>query len=86
MKYEITITPSDEKDNAELTHIKKEILETMLFLDVDNWKGDGITFSRTAETTRSSFDLAAFKKAYPDLPYDSYIKTSRVAGSLKIAV
>ena len=37
-------------------------------------------------------DLAAatmtngFKKAYPDLPYDSYVKTSKVAGSLKIAV
>ena len=70
----------------ELNAIKKDVLETMLFLDVKSWKGENITFSRIEETQRSSFDLAAFKKAYPDLPYDSYIKTSRVAGSLKIAV
>lgn len=68
----------------ELTLIKKDILSTMLFLDVDSWKGDGISFTRTAETTRSSFDLASFKKAFPDLPYDDYIKKSNVAGSLKI--
>ena len=70
----------------ELNAIKKDVLETMLFLDVKSWKGENITFSRIEETQRSSFDLVAFKKAYPDLPYDSYIKTSRVAGSLKIAV
>ena len=70
----------------ELNAIKKDVLETMLFLDVKSWKGENITFSRIEETQRSSFDLAAFKKAYPDLPYDSYIKTSKVAGSLKIAV
>lgn len=68
----------------ELTLIKKDILSTMLFLEVDSWKGDGISFTRTAETTRSSFDLASFKKAFPDLPYDDYIKKSNVAGSLKI--
>lgn len=70
----------------ELNAIKKDVLETMLFLDVKSWKGENITFSRIEETQRSSFDLVAFKKAYPDLPYDSYIKTSKVAGSLKIAV
>jgi len=71
---------------TELTEIKKDILETMLFMDVKNWKGNNISFSRIDETQRNSFDLAAFKKAYPDLPYDNYIKTSKVAGSLKIAV
>ena len=70
----------------ELNAIKKDVLETMLFLDVKSWKGENITFSRIEETQRSSFDLVAFKKAYPDLPYDSYVKTSKVAGSLKIAV
>ena len=80
----IKLIQTKKEAEEELTHIKKEILETMLFLDVDNWKGDGITFSRTAETTRSSFDLAAFKKQYPDLPYDDFIKKSNVAGSLKI--
>ena len=80
----IKLIQTKKEAEEELTHIKKEILETMLFLDVDNWKGEGITFSRTAETTRSSFDLAAFKKKYPDLPYDDFIKKSNVAGSLKI--
>lgn len=80
----IKLIQTKKEAEEELTHIKKEILETMLFLDVDNWKGEGITFSRTAETTRSSFDLAAFKKKYPDLPYDDFIKKSNVTGSLKI--
>lgn len=80
----IKLIQTKKEAEEELTHIKKEILETMLFLSVDSWKGDGITFSRTAETTRSSFDLAAFKKKYPDLPYDDFIKKSNVAGSLKI--
>lgn len=80
----IKLIQTKKEVEEELTTIKKDILETMLFLDVDNWKGDGITFSRTAETIRSSFDLAAFKKQYPDLPYDNFIKKSNVAGSLKI--
>lgn len=80
----IKLIQTKKEAEEELNFIKKEILETMLFLSVDNWKGDGISFTRTAETTRSSFDLAAFKKKYPDLPYDDFIKKSNVAGSLKI--
>lgn len=77
-----------QKKNAEeeLNAIKKDILETMLFMDVKNWKDDRITFSRIEETQRSSFDLASFKKAFPNLPYSDFIKTSRVAGTLKIAI
>lgn len=80
----IKLIQTKKEAEEELTHIKKEILETMLFLSVDSWKGDGITFSRTAETTRSSFDLAAFKKAFPDMDLTPYMKESSVAGSLKI--
>ena len=80
----IKLIQTKKEAEEELTLIKKDILSTMLFLDVDSWKGDGISFTRTAETTRSSFDLASFKKAFPDLPYDDYIKKSNVAGSLKI--
>lgn len=82
----IKLIQTKKECEDELNEIKKDVLETMLFLDVKSWKGENITFSRIEETQRSSFDLAAFKKAYPDLPYDSYIKTSKVAGSLKIAV
>lgn len=80
----IKLIQTKKEAEEELTLIKKDILSTMLFLEVDSWKGDGISFTRTAETTRSSFDLASFKKAFPDLPYDDYIKKSNVAGSLKI--
>ena len=82
----IKLIQTKKEAEEELNAIKKDVLETMLFLDVKSWKGENITFSRIEETQRSCFDLAAFKKAYPDLPYDSYIKTSKVAGSLKIAV
>ena len=82
----IKLIQTKKEAEEELNAIKKEVLETMLFLDVKSWKGDNIAFSRIDETQRTSFDLNAFKKAYPDLPYDSYVKTSKVAGSLKIAV
>ena len=82
----IKLIQTKKEAEEELNAIKKDVLETMLFLDVKSWKGENITFSRIEETQRSSFDLVAFKKAYPDLPYDSYVKTSKVAGSLKIAV
>lgn len=82
----IKLIQTKKEAEEELNHVKKEILETMLFLDVDNWKGDGISFTRIADSTRSSFDLASFKKAYPDLPYEDFIKKSDVAGSLKIAI
>ena len=80
----IKLIQTKKEAEDELNFIKKDILETMRFLGADNWKGDGISFTRIAETTRSSFDLASFKKAFPDLPYDDYIKKSNVAGSLKI--
>lgn len=70
----------------ELNTIRQSIFDTMTFLDVRNWKGDNITFTRTEESSRNSFDLPSFKKAYPDLPYDSFVKTSKVAGSLRIAI
>ena len=82
----IKLIQTKKEAEEELNAIKKDVLETMLFLDVKSWKGENITFSRIEETQRTSFDLTAFKKAYPDLPYDSYVKTSKVAGSLKIAV
>ncbi|MCQ2268147.1 MAG: PD-(D/E)XK nuclease family protein [Bacteroidaceae bacterium] len=82
----IKLIQTKKEVEEELNFIKKDILETMLFLDVKNWKGDNISFTRLEDTQRNSFDLAAFKKAYPDLPYESYIKTSKVAGSLKIAI
>lgn len=75
-----------KETEEELNAIRKDVLETMTLLDVKNWKGEHITFTRVDESSRSTFDLAAFKKAYPDLPYESFVKTSKVGGSLKIAI
>lgn len=82
----IKLIQAKKEAEEELNAIKRDVLETMLFLDVKSWKDDRICFSRLDESSRSSFDLASFKKAYPDLPYDQFIKTSKVAGSLKIAI
>ena len=82
----IKLIQMKKEAEEELNAIKKDVLETMLFLDVKSWKDDRICFSRLEESSRSSFDLASFKKAYPGLPYEQFIKTSKVAGSLKIAI
>ena len=82
----IRLMAQKKQVDEELDSIRKEIFETMLFLDVKNWKSDLITLTRTEDSSRSSFDLQSFKKAYPNLPYDSFIKTSRVAGSLRVAI
>lgn len=84
VKRIIKLIQTKKEAEEELNFIKKDIFETMIFLDVNNWRGEGISITRTSDTTRSSFDLASFKKAFPDLPYENYIKTSNVAGSLKI--
>ena len=84
VKRIIKLIQAKKEAEEELNIIKKDIFETMIFLDVNNWRGEGISITRTSDTTRSSYDLASFKKAFPDLPYDNYIKTSNVAGSLKI--
>ena len=75
-----------KKVDEELEGIRKEIFETMLFLDVRNWRSDLITLTRTEDTSRSSFDLQSFKKDFPALPYENYTKQSRVAGSLRVAI
>ena len=46
-----------------------ELHDNLVVLDAD-----------LAEATKTG----TFKKAFPDLPYDDYIKKSNVAGSLKI--
>lgn len=42
--------------------------------------------TRKLPTTRSSFDLKAFKADNPNIDLSAYMKTSDVAGSLSIAI
>ena len=56
-------------------------------MDVKSWETDGgLRLTRKLPSTRSSFDLAKFKKEHTEFNYDEYMKTSKVAGSLQIAI
>lgn len=75
-----------KKAEEELNAIKQNVYQTMCLLDQTSWQTNDIRFTRTADTTRSSFDLKAFQKDHPEFDYSSYMKVSQVSGSLRIAV
>ena len=72
----------EEKLNA----FKTRILNAMESLDVRTWQTDGMRITRKLPTTRSSFSVADFKSANPDVDLAPYMRLSTVAGSLSIAV
>ncbi len=76
------------KQEAEerLTTIKQEILSEMEAQGVKSWQTDTMRITRKLPTTRSTFNLTAYKKDNPELDLTDYMKTSEVAGSLLIAV
>lgn len=89
MEQEETIRELIEtKKSAEeqLDIIKSKLLSDMEEMDVKSWVTETMRITRRLPTTRSSFDLKAFKADNPDLDLSSYLKTSNVAGSLNIAV
>lgn len=65
---------------------KTRILNAMESLDVRTWQTDGMRITRKLPTTRSSFSVADFKSANPDVDLAPYMRLSTVAGSLSIAV
>lgn len=75
-----------KETEEELNAIKKNVYETMSFLGKTSWETPEIRFTRTKDSTRSSFDLKAFKKDHPDMDLSSYMKVSQISGTLKIAV
>ena len=78
----------ETKANVEeqLNQIKSGIMKRMEALDIRSWQTDTMKITRKLASTRSSFDFATFKLAYPDLNYDDYMRTSRVSPSLVITV
>ena len=71
----------------ELASIKANILSSMEFLDVKTWVTNAARLTRKLPTTRTSFDLKSFKVGHPEIQdYDLYMKTSKIAGSLMVAV
>ena len=69
-----------------LTNINAKILADMEAQGVKTWATETMRLIRKSPTTRSSFNLPAFKSDHPDLEYESYMRTSPVAGSLQIVV
>lgn len=76
------------KQDAEekLNRIKSQILKTMEEQDIRTWTTESMRITRKLPTTRSSFNLAAFKEANPDMDLSAFMRTSQVAGSLTIAI
>lgn len=71
----------------ELNDIKASMLQRMEDLNVKTWTfGSGLKATRKMASVRQSLDTAKLKKAYPDIPYDEYMKSSMVSGSLQIAL
>ena len=70
----------------QLANIKAKILADMEAQGVKTWATETMRLIRKSPTTRSSFNLPAFKSDHPELEYESYMKVSPVAGSLQIVV
>ena len=70
----------------QLANIKAKILADMEAQGAKTWVTETMKLIRKSPTTRSSFNLPAFKSDHPELEYDSYMRTSPVAGSLQIIV
>ena len=75
-----------ESVESQLSEIKSKILKRMEALDIKSWATDTMKITRKLGTTRTSFDLASFKDAYPDLNYSDFTKTSKISGSLIITI
>lgn len=63
-----------------------EVNEAMVESNVYGWKTDKFNFVRKHDSQRSTFDLEAFKKDYPDLPYGNYMKVTEVKGSVSLKI
>ena len=70
----------------QLANIKAKILADMEAQGVKTWATETMRLIRKSPTTRSSFNLPAFKSDHPGLEYENYMKVSPVAGSLQIVV
>ena len=76
------------KTDAEtkLNSIKARILSQMEAQDIKSWATETMRITRKLPTTRSSFNLNAFKEANPNMDLSAFMRTSQVVGSLTIAI
>ena len=81
---ELIQTKSDAE--TKLNSIKARILSLMEAQDIKSWATDTMQITRKLPTTRTSFSVADFKEANPDIDLDPYMRSSNVAGSLMITL
>ncbi|ADY37614.1 hypothetical protein Bacsa_3086 [Phocaeicola salanitronis DSM 18170] len=74
------------KAEEKLSTLKSNILSKMEAMDVKSWLTDTMRLTRKLPGIRTSFDFQAFKNDHPDIDFESYMKTSKVAGSLVILI
>lgn len=76
------------KQEAEekLNRIKSNILKAMEEQDIRIWSTECMKITRRLPSTKSSFNLNAFKEANPNMDLSAFMRTSQVAGSLTIAI
>lgn len=76
------------KQEAEekLNRIKSKILKAMEEQDIRTWTTESMRITRRLPSTKSSFNLTAFKEANPNMDLSAFMRTSQVAGSLTIAI
>ena len=84
---EIRYLMQTKKDAEErLNELKASILERMEATQARTWSTETMKLTRKLPSTRSSFDLNRFKSDYPELDYNSYMRTSTVGSSLLITI
>lgn len=70
----------------ELGQIKENLLHRMLETQVKSWQTATMKLTVKASSIRTTLDATKLKKAFPDIPYDDYMKTSTVKESLQITL
>ena len=84
---EIRYLMQTKRDAEErLNELKASILERMEATQARTWSTETMKLTRKLPSTRSSFDLNRFKSDYPELDYNSYMRTSTVGSSLLITI
>lgn len=84
---EIRYLMQTKKDAEErLNELKTSILSRMEATQARTWSTETMKLTRKLPSTRSSFDLNRFKGDYPELDFNSYMRTSTVGSSLLITI
>lgn len=80
------LTTIKSEAEEQLNQIKESLLQRMIEHQVKSWKTDTMKLTIKAASTRSSLDASKLRKAYPDIPYEDFMKVSNVKESIQITL